>query len=167
MQSSWYVLHVETGSEENVKYSLNKIAGVKALVPRHEKIERRQGKSKKVIRTIFPSYVFCNIYLTPKVYYRIKNTPRVYKFLGTEKPEPIKNSEIMHILNMCDKEDSIGISDAIIAGKSIKVLSGPLIGLEGQIIKVNRRKGRVKVRFDILGSQRIVELSVNFVQVSS
>lgn len=167
MQSNWYVLHVETGSEENVKKVLNRINGVKAVIPIQEKLERRQGQERLVLRVIFPSYVFVKLELTPEIYYRIRDTPRVYNFLGSEKPESMKNNEILHILQMCNEEDVIGISDAIIEGRNIKVIKGPLLGLEGQITQVNKRKGRVKVIFDILDHKRIVELSVNFVQASN
>lgn len=167
MQNSWYVLHVETGSENKVKYAIDKIKGVRALVPKQEKIERRKGKNISIIRRLFPSYVFCKTNLTHDIYYRIKDIPRVYKFLGTEKPEAIENREIMHILNMCSDKEIIGISDAFILDKNIKIVKGPLVGLEGQIIKVNKRKGRVKVKFDILGSQKIVEMSVNSIKALS
>ncbi|MCX7031488.1 MAG: KOW motif-containing protein, partial [Spirochaetes bacterium] len=33
--------------------------------------------------------------------------------------------------------------------RRIRVVSGPLQGLEGSIVKVDRRKGRAKVRLDI------------------
>lgn len=166
MGVKWYVLHVETGSEILVRDTLNRIVTIKAVVPRQEKVERRQGKKIVVVRTIFQGYVFVKADLTPDIYYRIRSTPRVYKFLGSNRPEPIPEEELHFILGFLGRDEIIGISDAMMEGRSIRVTNGPLLGMEGYIVKVNKRKGRVKARFGILGHTKSVELSVNFVEAS-
>ena len=46
----------------------------------------------------------------------------------------------------------------------IVVLEGPLRGLEGHIVKVNRRKGRAKVLLDMYGEQFPIDLGFEVVE---
>jgi transcriptional antiterminator NusG len=46
----------------------------------------------------------------------------------------------------------------------IRVLAGPLKGQEGRITKVDRRKGRVKVKFALANIRREIWLGVRMAQ---
>lgn len=56
-----------------------------------------------------------------------------------------KELEVLRVL--IDKEENvIGISTLYKENDAIKIIDGPLTGFEGQIVSVNGRKGRAKVR---------------------
>jgi transcriptional antiterminator NusG len=42
-------------------------------------------------------------------------------------------------------------------GKRIRVVSGPLKELEGKIVKVDRRKGRAKVKLDMFENEFLID----------
>jgi transcriptional antiterminator NusG len=44
------------------------------------------------------------------------------------------------------------------------VIDGPLLGMDGLIEKIDKRKQRVKVRLQFLGEPRLVDLCVSMVQ---
>lgn len=161
---SWYVFHVKTGFEEKIKFEINRglhgaygiVPTEICIVPRRMMNERKSGLYKTVIRTLFPGYIFIKTNLDAKKYYEITKMPGVIKLLG----QP-QDDEMDRILTIIGKEDLIGISDILISDGKVKVTSGPLVGQEGKIIKVDRRKGRAKVNLSMLGEPKIVELSVN------
>ena len=59
-----------------------------------------------------------------------------------------------------DKE-IIGFSDVLFENGKVKVVDGPLLSMEGQIISIDQRKGRAKVLLAFLGEERTVELGIS------
>ncbi|MBN2557799.1 MAG: antiterminator LoaP [Clostridia bacterium] len=161
----WYVLFVKTGSEERIKRDLSARfeSGPAFYVPRKLMKERKDGKWHNVIRPLFPGYVLVHGEITTESYYALKEVLDIY-FILKDGCKPLQISEaeilpIMHLLN--DGGDVIGTSDIIMEGDRIFVKSGPLQAFDGNILSVNHRKGRAKVRFCIAEQEKIVELSVN------
>ena len=164
---SWHALFVTTGHEEKVKKALEAIFQdeIKSIVPKRELRERKAGKWHKVKRTLFPGYVLIKGRITIETYYRIKKIPMLAKLLKDESgPLKIEEKEL-EVLNILLKDDdeNIGFSTAYKEGQKVKIIDGPLVGLEGHIQSVDTRKGRAKVNIDFLGSPRTVQLGINFV----
>jgi len=59
--------------------------------------------------------------------------------------------------------DPLGISEVFYEGGKITIVSGPLQGLEGQIVKIDPRRFRAKVNITLMGEPRIVELGVDVI----
>lgn len=165
-KDKWYVLQVETGNEINIRDAISNLKNIKALVPRHMKIEKKRGKSKTIIRPIFQGYVFVKLNLNHHLYYKIRAIPKVYRFLGTDAPEALKPKEERYMFDAFEKSEVADVSNVIFEGNEIKVIDGILKGREGQIIKVDKRKNRAKVKFTILDKPVIVELSFNVIEAS-
>jgi transcriptional antiterminator NusG len=162
----WYVLHAKTGRETDIKNAVNRYtAYTRAIVPQQEKVERKSGVNRIVVRNLFPGYVFVNTELTDEIYYKLTGTPGVIRILGyDDKPQPINDSDISRVLDFVQDGELIGISDVLFEGSNIKVAAGPLMGMEGKIVKIDRRKGRAKVNISILDEMRTVEFSINVIQ---
>ena len=167
----WYAMFVKSGSEERIKRDLNGRFGsdLNFYVPKKLIKERKGGKWHKRIRPLFPGYILVNGEITDDSYYRLREVLDIYFVLKDGyKPAPINEQEInpiLHLMNLGDDE-VIGASDIIMKGDEIFVKSGPLMTFEGQIISVNHRKGRAKVRFLISDQEKIVELAVNVLSKS-
>ena len=83
----WYVLQVKTGDEIKVRDALLS-KGVRALVPREDRIIRKDGKWGRRLYTLIPSYVFVDIRFAAQIYYTIRAIPSVIRFVGTGYGEP-------------------------------------------------------------------------------
>jgi transcriptional antiterminator NusG len=134
------------------------------LVPQRRLMERHKGKWKEVLRTCFPGYVFVRAEMDTALYYKLYQIPSVIRILGSNGPQPVPLNEMNAILWLTAEGDTIGISDALHEGEKIKVMAGPLIGLEGQIIKIDARRHRAKVSLGLMGEQRTVELGINLIK---
>ncbi len=168
MRCKWYALFVMSGEEERVKerlqYKLSN-TGLRILVPKRKMRERKDGKWDCKIRILFPGYVLLNGNLGTDEYYGMKGTPGVIRLLGDKNgPTEIEENEISVIGRLITDNDIIGISDVFVENGSIIVVDGPLLGMDGIIETIDKRKGRVKVRLNFIGEQRLVELSVNMLQ---
>jgi len=165
MQRKWYALFVESGEEDHVKerlqYKLNN-TGLRVFVPKRKIRERKNGKWGYKIRALFPGYVLLNGRLGIDEYYSIKGTPGIIRLLGDKNgPLEIRENEINVIGRLITDNDIIGISNVFVENGNVIVTDGPLLGMDGIIEAIDKRKGRVKVRLDFIGEQRLVELSVN------
>lgn len=170
--NAWYILHVRTGEETDVLAVLRRnLPQSKGIVPQRTLRESRNGKWKTVIRTIFPGYVFVYLELFVEmkidapVFYKLSGIPGVIRILGNDcTPSPVPDDEMRIVLMLAGDGDPIGMSEVFIEGGKVRVKSGVLQGLEGQIIKVDVRRFRAKVNISLMGEPRIVELGVNVIE---
>ncbi|GCD09737.1 antiterminator LoaP [Clostridium tagluense] len=166
-QEAWYVLFVSSNQEEKVKKILEKEAfdECKFIVPTRELRERKDGKWHTVKRKLFPGYLLIKGIINIEIYYKLKKTPGIIKLLTSEDEIlTVDEGELTVLKILLDRHDNnVGISTLYKENDSIKIIAGPLMGLEGQIIKVDSRKGRAKVSLSFMKEERIVELGIELV----
>ena len=163
--ADWYVLHTRTTREMEVSRRV-KQAGITALVPRRQMVERRRGLRRIVVRNLFPGYVFVYTALDAKAYCQLAGIPYVIRILGHGAPQPVTPEEMNRVLRLAREDDLVGVSQILYENGRVRVLSGPLAGLEGQIVKLDRRKGRAKVNIPLFNQPRFVDLSVHVLEKS-
>lgn len=165
---SWHALHVKTGTEDKVKERLNFIFSnkdLKIVVPKRKMKERKNGIVRYRLRTLIPGYVLMKGFIGIEEYYSLKRIPDLIKILRDESCILKIDEHEMNLVTrlMCNKE-IIETSSIYMDGDRIVVVDGPLVGMEGLIESINKRKERVKVRVDFIGEARIVELSISMLQ---
>lgn len=166
--NKWYALFVLTGKEEKIRdmliYRL-KDTNLKFIVPKRKLMERKAGKWEEKVRTIFPGYILINGCMGTGEYYRIVEIPGVLRVLkDSGKPFEIPEEEIAVIKSLIYQGDIIEQSRILLESGKIIVKEGPLVGLEGFIDSIDKRKGRAKVRLTFAGELRRIELSVSIIQ---
>lgn len=151
----FYALQVWTGNEARfVQLAERILAGSDAqlLWPRRSLRIRRAGTWRDSVAPIFPSYVFLQSgALDPGLYAELKRTPGFVRFLpSNEMLAPLEQKDqglLSHFLSFGEiVQKSTAIFDE---NKRIRVISGPLKNLEGLIVRVDRRKGRARVRLEM------------------
>lgn len=170
VHNKWYALFVVTGDEDNVKERLQfrfRNSIIRILVPKRRLKERKNGKWEYKIRTLFPGYVLLNGYLGIDEYYFLKDVPGIIKVLKNKHNLlEIEEHEIALLNRLICNSDVIGSSDIYMEGSRIIVIDGPLLGMEGHIDCIDKRKGRAKVMLNLMGEARAVELSITMVQTA-
>lgn len=165
---AWYVLFVNTNQEEKVKRILEKEMeeGYKFIVPTRELRERKKGEWHYVRKKLFPGYVLIKTSMNIENYYKFKKIPGIIKLLRNEEEILTVSEKELKVLQMLlnNTENNIGISTIYRDKDNIRIISGPLLGLEGQIIKIDSRKGRAKVNFNFMNEVRILELGIESVE---
>lgn len=167
-QDNWFTAFVKTGEEDNVKERLLfRFTGsnVKFLVPKRRLRERKNGTWEYKIRTLFPGYVLINGAIGVDEYYTMKDVPGLIKVLKDKSGLlQIEQPEISVISRLICNNEIIGSSSIYMQGSRVVVIDGPLLGLDGLIDSIDKRKGRVKIRLNFIGETRLVDLSVSMVQ---
>ena len=147
-KKEWYVVNTYAGHENRVKDNLEKriaTMGIsdylfKVVVAEEAQIEVKNGKSKEVVKNIFPGYLFVEMIMTDEAWYVVRNTPGVTGFLGSygggAKPLPVKEEEMQNVLRRIGQAEKIVEVDFKV-GDSVKILSGPFSGMEGTVDSMN------------------------------
>lgn len=174
----WYVIHTYTGYEELVANQIRQRMEKEGLedklgeiiVPKETVIEIKNGKRQIATKNPYPGYVFIQLDLDDeefgdKVWYIVRNTPRVTGFLGTRsKPKPVTEEEVTRIKErMMETKDKPRHKQTFQKGDAIKIIDGPFYNFTGVVEEVDPNKQTLRVMVTIFGRQTPVEL--NFSQV--
>jgi Transcription antiterminator len=162
---------VETGKElrvqEYIDVFYNEIIE-HTFVPKRKLIEKRSGIKHTVLKTLFPGYVFINADMSIDLYYKLKKIPRLIKPLGTgDYYSPVDASEIDTIKKLVGEGDTIDFSDIFYVNSKVYIKSGPLLGMEGVIRRINKHHERAQVVLYLMGSPKTVEIGINVLMSNS
>ena len=162
-----YIVQTYAGYENRVKANLEQriatmgmedsIFGV--LVPVEERVSIKEGKSKKVTRKLFPSYVLVEMRLNDQSWYVVRHTPGVTGFVGSgNHPIPLTEKEVKEIMGKVGKDQAKPkIEINFRPGDVVKVKSGPFEGHVGPVVEISPEKGKVKFSVTVFGRETSVE----------
>lgn len=144
-------LFCQTGKEQTVADRLQSVCPeVRAVTARQEKFRSFQGKKMKVEAIILPSYVFFQAPadIEPATCFPRENMTRLLTMDGKE--WQLTNSDERFVRWLFAYDGLLGFSKAYQVGKRIRIVSGPLKDMEGQILRVDRRgrSGQVMLEFN-------------------
>lgn len=137
------------------------------LFPQRSMNVRKDKSLKKEDLPVFPGYVFLETgELEKELYWHLRTTAGFYRFLPENtSPKPLEGRDLALIKHFVSFGEVAGPSKVTFDDNDrIVVKEGPLKGLEGRIIKVDKRKGRVKVKLDLYDECFPVDLSYELIQ---
>ncbi len=169
---NYFVIQVKTRGEGKFLTIARKKGigeGVKLVWPRRLLSIRRKGRMHKSLAPIYPGYIFIEAeHLPNEDYWKLKRTPGFYRFLeSNHNIKPLEGEDkrlLLHFLSFGEiVEKSLVTFDE---NSRIKVIDGPLSGLAGKIVKVDKRKKRAKVKLDLYDNSFLVDLSYEILEES-
>jgi transcriptional antiterminator NusG len=110
---------------------------------------------------MFPGYLFLEAEeVNGQLLSLLKSIPGFYQVLPSNKHiEPIPPNDLQFLNSLFNKNYIASISKASFdENNKIQIISGPLKGKEGMIIKVDRRKGRAKIIVKAFEKEHYVDL---------
>jgi transcription termination/antitermination protein NusG len=166
----YFVLQVTTGEEDKfVRLARTYInADAERLFwPRRKLRIRKKGKQKDKDIPLFPGYVFLETEeLDPDTYWKIRRINGFFQFLPSNRRiEPLAGKDeelIRHFLSYGEVLDkSMVYFDE---NNRIRVVRGALKGLEGNVVKVDRRKRRAKVKLMLYDNSFLVDFGFELLE---
>ena len=122
--------------------------------------EQKGGKTVRQARSVFPGYVFFETEeLDLPTRWTIRRVRGFLRFLNdTANPTALNDRDRQLLLRFISFGKAADISKVVFdENERIVVLEGPLKGLEGQMVKVDRRRGRAKVKLDMCETGFLVD----------
>ena len=188
MVKQWFVLHTPTGQENKAQKSIE--ARVKlermeefigrCVIPTERVTEKKDGKKRTITKKFFPGYVLAELALYDeakgldengkkaifeRTWQFLRETPGVIGFVGGDRPQPLKQSEVDSIL--LDRPSAGAMAERpkvdFSVDETVKINDGAFMGLTGQVSMVDPDKGKLKVEVAVFG--RKVPVDVEYWQV--
>ncbi len=165
---NYYIIQVATGREQVFIDNLQRLEPELArehnfIYLTRELFIRRGGKTLKELQPVFPSYVILQATgnVDGQTVQALKELPEFYHFLKSNTEiTPLAGTDLAVIEHFLGLGPRIGPSLVRFdQDDRIVVIEGPLKGIEGNIIKVDRRKQRAKIRVDFAGAAHTMDLS--------
>ena len=169
----WYTIFVQTGNEERAAEEIKKCLShsqyeelYTILILKLVTFERYSGgKIVKKERVMFPGYLLLNTDHIQELYELTLGCKNIIRFLKTENDFlTVKEHEIEPLLMLSNEDNVIGSSEIFIENESVRVFSGPLLNYTGKIYKIDRRKQRAKVAFELNGNQQLIDLPITILE---
>ena len=170
----YYVVQVKTGKEEQAITDILKNKpddpDFDVFAPYRISIRKYKGVEKQVIERCFPGYVFVETNNVNDLFIQLYWTPGFTKLLGREAdtnnfvPLNKDESRMIDILYARNNDRITQISNIEVKeGEMIRVLDGPLMGLETKIKKVNLHKRKVTIEYTMCGRLVSSDIAINIV----
>jgi transcription antitermination factor NusG len=152
-------LYTKPRYEKKVDAELQ-LLGFETYLPLNRTLKQWSDRKKWVTEPLFKSYLFINTSIS--FYYDILNVNGIVKFVNFEKsPVVVNEIEIDFIRKMLGANISVEVlTEGIIEGANIEIISGPMIGIKGQIVEY-RSKKQVMVNFNSIKQNLIVNLPLS------
>jgi transcriptional antiterminator NusG len=152
--SEYFALQVRTGDEEGFikRFHVTNPGAAAAIYFLTRKLDiRKAGKIVRSDQAIFPGYLFAELEEGALAVYQrlLRKTKGFYRFLpSNQNVLAMKGSDLEIVLHFIKRGS--GVSTVYFNEQSrIVVTQGPLMGLEGHIIKVDKRKKRARIKLDL------------------
>ena len=170
----YYVIQVKTGKEQKAIEDIMKNkpddASFDVFAPYRKAIRKFHGVEKEVIERCFPGYIFVETDDVQRLFFELYWIPGFTRLLGREAdtynfvPLDKDESRMIDILYSKNNDRITEISNIEVKeGEMIRVLDGPLAGLETQIKKVNLHKRKVTVEYMMCGRLVSSDVAINIV----
>jgi transcriptional antiterminator NusG len=165
---NYYAIQVKTRGE--LKYlrllrALHPEITMPIHFPRRSLDIRRAGKIIHSKAAIFPGYVFAEIEDTDSIFrykWDFRRTDGFFRFLRSNQDiSPLQGKDLELVLHFVKNVGPLAGKSKVVFDENsrIVVIEGPLSGLEGKIIKVDKRKGRAKIKLDLYDDSFSIDLA--------
>ena len=134
--------------------------GIETFLPLVHTLSRRRDRKKYVDIPLFPGYLFVCAD-KERLLYDVKYTRGVTRIIGTgmDAPTPIPDKQILDIKSIMESDVKLDPFPYLKKGRTVRVKSGPLKGLEGVLVE---RKGHYKIviHIDLLQKGAAAEIFI-------
>jgi transcriptional antiterminator RfaH len=158
----WYAVYTRPRAEKLVNERLSEVE-VETFLPMQKTYRKWSDRKKLVEKPLLSSYIFVKTTRNnfPKVY----RIPGVVKFVTFEGvPASIPQEQIDNLRLIINSDAEIEVTSAKFEqGDNVEVISGSLIGVTGELIKIGSRN-RVVVRIDKLDQNLILKIPKTFLK---
>lgn len=169
MYDNWYAVQVRSGREEEIMKKctifVSKNALIECFIPKTKRMKKFKGKWREVSEILFKGYVFMVSDHVDELFNELKKIPELTKILGNDGQEiyPVRKDEVIFLTRFGGDEHIVEMSLGFIEGDTINIISGPLKGQEGCIVKIDRHKRIAYIDVSLFGQTTRVQVGLEVV----
>lgn len=160
----WLVAQVRIYHEKKTSERLTKM-GIENYVPVQRKTHLWSDRRKQIDHIVIPMKIFVRVDAQEQKDVLMLSAVSRYMVLhGESAPAVIPDTQMEKFKFMLDySEEAVNMSNAPLSpGEKVRVIKGPLRGLEGELVTLNG-KTKIAVRLDMLGCAS-VDMPVGYIE---
>jgi len=157
LEPRWYAAYTRARHEKRVSKQFES-RGVESFLPLYEKVHRWKNHQRvRVELPLFPGYVFVRIALRDRL--QVLEMPSVVRLVGFNgRAASLPEAEIHAIRTCLSVGRSLKPHPYLQVGQHLRIINGPLRGLEGVL---SRRKGKCRLVISVNLISRSVAVDVD------
>jgi transcription antitermination factor NusG len=157
----WHVLYTRHQHEKAIAYVLTN-KGFEVFLPLYSASHRWKDRNKYLSLPLFPCYVFLRGGLFRR--HDIITTPGIHMLVtNAGHPAVVPEEEICAVRQLLQKGKGLGPHPFLRSGDWVRVMSGPLMGAEGFLVR-RKNQSRLVVSMKILGQSAAAEVDASMVE---
>ncbi|MDR2363855.1 MAG: antiterminator LoaP [Spirochaetaceae bacterium] len=169
----YYAAQVRTRAEEKYIKLLKRLhPEIPAVIhaPKRTLDIRRRGAVVQTTKSIFPGYIFIELNEGENIIdyqWSFRKTAGFFRFLeSNQNILALEDRDLRLVLHFIKKIGPVAGKSRVYFDENsrIVVVDGPLKGLEGNIIKVDKRKGRAKIKLDLYHESFAIDLAFEYIE---
>lgn len=151
----WYAASTSANHEKRVAHQLE-WRSVEHYLPMYESVRRWKDRRARLQLPLFPGYLFVRMTLRDRL--RVLAVPGVARLVGFDgRPIAVPADDIEAIRACLEGNREVQPHPYVRCGQRVRVLSGPLAGFSGVVLR-QRNRTRFLVSFDVLERSVSVEM---------
>jgi transcription termination/antitermination protein NusG len=160
----WYALYTRSHCEQLV-YSQVVVKGFHAFLPKIEVWSRRAGQQHLVSIPMFSNYLFLRHAMDKVSYLEVRQARGLVRILGErwDRLGVVPDADIGAIQKVLQARLPVLPHPYLKEGQRVRIMSGPLAGAEGILMRHRLEKGIVILSVDLLQRSIAVEIDCSMV----
>ena len=155
---NWYAIYTRSRHEQKVNDRLLR-KKIETFLPLIERWSRRRDRRKRISLPLFPGYLFVRTPMDACTHLEILKTESVVQILGDNgKPVPVPDDQVCAIQTLTKNGTTVTSWPYLREGMRVRVVNGPLMGIEGFLLKTQPRKHRLILSVDLIKQSVSVEI---------
>jgi len=132
---SWYVISTRSNCEKSASQMLVTL-GIVHYLPLIEEVKRWSDRTKVISAPLFPGYLFVQIDGSAESQLVVRKVPGVVSFIANrEGPVAVEDHEVHRVRTLLDRGVRCSQHTFLENGDRVRVIRGPLSGLEGTFLR--------------------------------
>jgi transcription antitermination factor NusG len=158
---AWHALYTRHRHEKAISLALS-YKGFEVFLPLYSATHRWKDRNKQLLLPLFPCYVFLRGGLERRLC--IMTTPGIHMLIMSGgHPAAIPEEEICAVRQLVEKAQRVEPHPFLASGDRVRVKSGPLMGVEGILVR-KKNLFRLVVSVEILGKSAATEVDASAVE---
>ena len=162
-KKAWYLIYAKPNQEVVAQQQLER-QGYATYLPMIMNAKRRNGRRRYVEEPFFPRYLFIHLDQTNDNWSPIRSTIGVSTIVRFGmKPVSVSDEVIEFIKHRENPEGLLEVQDELSKGDNVRVLDGPMMGLEGVFVAKSSEQ-RVMLLLELMGNTTRVQIDVDSIE---
>jgi transcription antitermination factor NusG len=159
----WHAVYVKSRAEKKANEELLQ-KQIETFLPLQRKLRQWSDRKKWVEMPLISGYLFVKV--SRKEYESVLQVNNVVSYVRFEGVAAIIPERQIDYLKLLLKQENIDIEitqEKLAPGQMIEVIAGPLIGVQGKLVRIHG-KNKVAIELENIGHSALFEISVANIQ---